>query len=304
MTGLLEALLPVTVVIALGYGLRRSGIMDAAGWAAVERLVYYLLFPALLFRELATAPFAGQPLLAMATTLLGAQLIMAVVAIGLRLAWNLSGPSYTSVLQGVVRWNSYVALSLIPPLFGPAALPLGALAIALLVPVANLMSVTALARHGRGKGGLAMLPRAVATNPLILACLAGIAWNLSGLPLPPVLAEPLRMLAQATIALGLLTVGAGLRLGAAIRWPGLLLATAAAKLLVMPLSAYALAQLLGLQGPALGVTLLALGAPTATSAYILARLLGGDAELMAAIVTATTLGAVLTLPLVLSLPVG
>jgi malonate transporter len=112
------------------------------------------------------------------------------------------------------------------------------------------------------------------------------------------------MLAQATIALGLLTVGAGLRLGAAIRWPGLLLATCAAKLLVMPGSAYFLAHLLGLQGPALGVTLLALGAPTATSAYILARLLGGDAELMAAIVTATTLGAVLTLPLVLSLPVG
>ena len=119
MTGLLEALIPVTVVIALGYGLRRSGIMDAAGWAAVERLVYYLLFPALLFRELATAPFAGQPLLAMATTLLGAQLIMAVVAIGLRLTWSLSGPSYTSVLQGVVRWNSYVALSLIPPSVRP-----------------------------------------------------------------------------------------------------------------------------------------------------------------------------------------
>jgi predicted permease len=304
MTGLANALLPVILVIGLGYGLRRSGLMEAAGWAAVERLVYFLLFPALLFRELATAPFAGQPLGAMAATLLGTQVAMAAVAVGLRLIWRLPGPSYTSVLQGVVRWNSYVALSLIPPLFGAGALPLGAIAIALLVPVANLMSVAALARHGQGKGGLRTLPRAVATNPLILACLAGVAWNMAGLPLPLVASEPLRMLAQATIALGLLTVGAGLKLGAAVLRPGLLLATCMAKLLLMPLLAYALALALGLNGPALGVTLLALGAPTATSAYILARLLGGDAELMAAIVTATTLGAVLTLPLVLSLPLG
>lgn len=304
MTGLIEALVPVALVIALGYGLRRARLLDEAGWAAVERLVYYLLFPALLFRELATAPVAGQPLLAMAATLLGTQLAMALVAQAIRRAWRLSGPSYTSVLQGVVRWNSYVVLSLIPPLHGTGALPLGAIAIALLVPMANLMSVAALARHGQGRGGWALLPRAVATNPLILACAAGIAWNAADLPLPPLAAEPLRMLAQATISLGLLTVGAGLRLTAAIRQPGLLLATCAAKLLLMPLLAYAVAQPLELDGPALGVTLLALGAPTATSSYVLARLLGGDAELMAAIVTATTLGALVTLPAVLSLPVG
>jgi hypothetical protein len=86
------------------------------------------------------------------------------------------------------------------------------------------------------------------------------------------------------------------------RRPGLLLLVAVGKLLVMPLTAWGLGRLLGLSGAPLGVVVLAVGAPTATASYILARLLGGDAELIAAIVAATTLGALVTLPLILSLP--
>lgn len=307
-SGMLDALAPVALVILLGYALRRSGFLPPPAWQPIERLVYYVLFPALLFGELARAPFAGQPLGAMAVTLLGAQLAMLGLAQLMRVGLGLPGPTYTSVLQGVVRWNSYVALSLIAPLFGREALPLGAIAIALLVPAANVLSVAALARHGdhadRGAGGTVTLLRALAANPLIVACAAGIAWNLAGPPLPPVVAESVGVLSRATLALGLLAVGAGLQLGAAVRRPSLLAAVCAAKLVLMPLLAYAIGVALGLGGAPLGVAVLALATPTATSAYILARLLGGDAELMAAIITATTLGALATLPLLLSLPFG
>jgi predicted permease len=299
---LVDALAPVVLLIALGHALRRTGFMPKPAWAPLERLVYYVFFPAFLFVELARASLVGLPLVAVTVTLLGALLAMTAVAVLISRTLRLPGPTYTSVLQGLIRWNSYVALVMVPPLFGREALPLGALAIALLVPAANVVSVAALARHGSGSGGLCAVPRALLTNPLMVGCAAGIAWNLAGPALPTLLAEPLGLLSRATLALGLLSVGAALEPAAVTRRPGLLLLVAVGKLLVMPLTAWGLGRLLRLSGAPLGVVVLAVGAPTATASYILARLLGGDAELIAAIVAATTLGALVTLPLILSLP--
>jgi predicted permease len=298
----IEALAPVALLIALGYALRASGFLPEPSWAPVDRLVYHVLFPSLLVTELATAELRGLPVLAMALTLLATQLAMAALAASIRRGWRLPGPAYTSVLQCVVRWNTYVALALAPGLFGREGLPLVALAVAVMVPVANVLSVAALARHGHARRtGLAAFARAVATNPLILACAVGIAVNLSGLPLPATLQAPLTILGRATLALGLLTVGAGLRPAVVADRPALILATTAAHLLLKPALAVGLALLLGIGGTGLGVVALACAVPTATSSYILARLLGGDAELMAALVTATTLGALLTLPVVMGL---
>ena len=298
---MVHALLPVAVLIGLGYLLRATGFLPEAAWAPIDRLVYFVLFPALLLNELAAADLAGVPVARMAVGLLATQLVMAVLARAARVRWQLDGPAYTSVLQCVVRWNTYVALALAPALFGLVALPLVALAVAVMVPAANVMSVAALARHGRaGRTGPLAFARAVATNPLIVACVAGIAINLSGLGLPAVAAESLTILGRATLALGLLTVGAGLRPAMVADRPLLILATTAAHLLLRPAVGVSLALLLGLGGTALEVVALACAVPTATSSYILARLLGGDAELMAALVTTTTVAALLTLPVVLA----
>jgi malonate transporter len=296
------ALAPVAILIGLGFGLRLVGFLTPAGWAAVERLVYFALFPPLLFLELARADLAGQPVLAFGGTLLATQLLMAAGVAAARPRLGLPGPAYTSVLQCVVRWNSYVALAAAPALFGAAGGPLVAIAIAFMVPAANLISVTALARHGGGtRPGITATLRAILGNPLILACIAGSGVNASGLALPPLVSEPLSILSRATLALGLLAVGAGLTPRAALRRPLIVLGTTIAKLVAKPLLAIGIGTLMGLDPTVLGVAALACGVPTATSSYILARLLGGDAELMAGLITATTLGAMLTLPLVLAL---
>lgn len=298
---LLEALVPVAVMIGLGYGLRASRFMPEPSWAPIDRLVYFVLFPALLVRELAQADLTGLPVARMAVALVATQVLMALGARLLRHRLALAGPTYTSVLQCVVRWNTYVALALAPSVLPPDATPLVALAVAIMVPVANLMSVVALARHGSaGPIDARSLARAVATNPLILACLVGIALNLSGLGLPDLVAEPLAILGRATLALGLLTVGAGLRPAHALDRLGVVGLTTTAHLLLRPALGVALALLLGLRGAPVEVVALASAVPTATSSYILARLLGGDAELMAALVTTTTIAALLTLPLVLA----
>jgi malonate transporter len=298
----LNALIAVTLLIALGAGLRASGFMPEPAWAPVDRLVYYVLFPSLLVMELASAELTGLPVLRIAATLLLTQLAMTVIAQAIRRFWRMSGPAYTSVLQCLVRWNTYVALALAPLLFGRAAVPLIGLAVAVMVPVANVLSVAALARHGTaGRAGPITFARAVATNPLIVACILGIVINLSGVALPAPLREPLTIMSRATLALGLLTVGAGLRPAVVVSQPVAILATTAAHLLLRPALAISLALLLGLGGTTLSVIALACAVPTATSSYILARLLGGDAALMAALVTTTTAAALLTLPLILAL---
>jgi predicted permease len=289
------------MMIGLGYALRASRFMPEPSWAPIDRLVYFILFPALLIRELAQADLTGLPVARMTAVLITTQVLMALGARLSRHRLGLTGPAYTSVLQCVVRWNTYVALALAPAVVPPQAIPLVALAVAIMVPVANLMSVIALARHGSaGPIGALRLLRAVATNPLILACLAGLALNVSGIGLPELLAKLLTILGQATLALGLLTVGAGLRPAHALDRLGLVGLTTAAHLLLRPALGVALALLLGLRGAPVEVVALAGAVPTATSSYILARLLGGDADLMAALVTATTVAALVTLPLVLT----
>lgn len=295
---MLEALAPVTLLVGLGYLLRATGFMPEAAWAPVDRLVYFVLFPCFLFRELAAADLTGVPVARMALCLVLVQLAMVGVAIALRRRFRLDGPAFTSVLQCVVRTNTYVALAL-TPLVLPAAEV--AVAVAVLVPTANLISVTALARHGSGRRpGVGYLARSVLQNPLILATLLGAGVNASGLPQPALLMEPVAIAGRAALALGLLTVGAGLRPNVLAARPAVTLTTTLAELVLKPALAGACALMLGLAGPALLVPVLACALPTATSSYILARLLGGDAELMAALVTTTTLGALVTMPVALA----
>jgi predicted permease len=296
----IEALAPVALLIGLGYVLRASGFLPEASWSPIDRLVYYVMFPALLVRELAGADLRSVPIIRMAAVLLATQLAMWVLAGLAKRRLRLDGPAYTSVLQCVVRWNTYIALALAPAVLAREGVPLVALAVAVMVPTANILSVGALARHGRaGRASPAAFARAIATNPLILACLVGISLNLGGLELPVLVREPLAILGRATLALGLLTVGAGLRLALMSDRGALIASATAAHLLVKPALGTVLALAAGLAGTPVEVVALACAVPTATSSYILARLLGGDTELMAALVTTTTVAALVTLPAVM-----
>jgi malonate transporter and related proteins len=302
MSTIFGALAPVSMLILLGLILRRIGFLEEAGWAALERLVYYVLFPILLFLELARAELGQVPVARLVVAMIAVQLTMALLATLTRHGAGLAGPTYTSLLQGLVRWNSYVAIALVPLMFGHTAAPLAALAVAVLTPVANLMSVAALARHGHSAGGgVRGFAKAVITNPLIVCCVLGIVWAALGLPLPAILGDTLGILAQGTLAIGLLAVGAGLRPIRLQAHSAPLLAAILGKLVLSPLLALGLGLLLGVEGVALAVLVLVSGVPTSSSSYILARLMGGDAELMAAIVTAQTALALVTLPAVLLL---
>ncbi|WP_349572293.1 AEC family transporter [Azotobacter salinestris] len=298
MPALLLALWPLFALIVGGYLLRRRNFLGEGFWPGAERLNYFVLFPALLFHSLAKAPLDNPALPRLAAAvLLGLALAWIALLLGRRL-YGWPAARFGALVQGLLRFNTYLGLAALGSLFGPPGLALAALMLALLVPAVNLLSVWALTAE-RGLSIGLLLP--IVKNPLILACLAGALVNLTGLPLPAGSERLLSLLAAASLPLGLLCVGAALQPRELAGELPALAWNCALRLLAMPLLAWAVARLLAL--PALESTVLVLffALPTAPTAYVLTRQLGGDGHLMAGLITLQTLLAVASLPLVLIL---
>lgn len=300
MGDVVTALVPVFAIIALGAALRRLRFLADDAWRAVERITYFVLFPAFLFGAIAFADFGDEPVGRMALLLAGAMIAMAAIVYPFRALLRLDGPAFTSVFQGAVRWNSYVALGAIAAVLGAQGLALAAVAVAIMVPLANTLCVAVLMRHaGDGGAGFVMLAKQLARNPLILACLAGIVVQALAVPIPKVAATTVDLVGKAALPLGLLAVGASLDLGDARAKLAPVIAATGLKLLVMPLLVALGAVALGVDSAAKAAALICAAVPGASSSYILARQLGGDAPLMANITTAQTLAAMVTMPLML-----
>lgn len=298
------ALGPLFLLILLGAAIGYGRWPNTAFWPQMERLIYFVLFPAMLVSTLATADVSQVPVVRLALVLLGA---MGLFGLGLwyfRDWLRLSPAAFTSVFQGAVRFNTYVGVAGAAALHGSLGATTAAVAVAIMVPVVNVMCVASFVAAGTlGSAGLGKSAIALAKNPLILACLAGIALNLTGLGLPGWSQDTVELLGGAALPLGLVAVGVALRPSALLRVDRGVVATNSIKLLLMPAFVLCLAWALGLDAVSRDVALLFAALPTATSAYILARQLGGDAEMMAAIITGQTLLAMLTLPLWLRLVV-
>ena len=292
---------PIFLLIVAGFCLRRTKLFPAESWPPLERITYYVLFPALLFVSLATAELKDLPVGEMAIGVIGTPALMAVLLLIARPVLTIDGPGFTSLMQGAVRFNTYIGIPLAIAFYGPGAVALGALFIAFMVPSVNVLSVWVLARFGDGNASPLGAVKEVARNPLILACLSGILVNLSGLGLAAPAETFFTLLSRAAPAAGLLCVGAGLDLAAARAGRSWVFLSAFLKLAAMPLIALGFAEALGITGISAKILIVFHALPTAPSAYIMTRQLGGDARLMAGILTAQTALAIVTLPLWISL---
>lgn len=300
MSEVITALIPVFAIIALGAVLRFTKLLEDAGWRAVERLTYFVLFPCFLFGAIAFADFSNAPVGLLAAALAASMLAMAAFTYAFRPLLTLDGPAFTSLFQGAVRWNSYVALGAIAAVLGQPGLALVAVAVAVMVPLANMLCVIVLIRHASDRPiNPAMLMGQLLQNPLILACIAGIAAQMLGITVPRIAATSIDLVGKAALPLGLLAVGASLDFGDLRSRPSPVLAASVLKLAVMPLFLAAIALALGMSGPAATAALICAAVPGAPSSFILARQLGGDAPLMAGITTVQTVAALLTMPLML-----
>jgi predicted permease len=299
-----DAFVPAFGLLLLGAALKRVLLRDEAIWAGMERLTFWVLLPSLIVTALSAVDLAALPLGRMALAIWGALAVGAVASIALARALGHGHAAMTSVLQGGIRFNNLMGFAICGALFGAPGLALAAVSTGLIVPVVQTVTVLAflLGRGGVPPGPLTLL-RQVVANPLMLACLIGFGLAALG-GLPPGLSRLVAALGQGSIALGLLCVGAALSLGTLGAQVPTQALTGALKLVGMPALAWGLAALLGLPPleTAVAVTFMAL--PTAPTSYVMARAMGGDARLMAAITTTEHAAAVATLPCWLALLVG
>ena len=298
---ILLALAPVALLVALGYGLRHTGFIADAFWPQAERLCYYILLPALFMHGLSSAHLQALPVLPLAATLIAATVIVAVALVLTRRWMPVDGAAFTSVFQGAVRFNNYVGVSLAAGMFGAKGIALAAVCNAAIVPTVNLLCVLVFARYGTVRFGGKALLRQIATNPLVVACVVGIAMQAAGLQVPALIEPAVRALGVASMPLGLLCVGAALNFSGVRSWAQPVAVSSVVKFLAMPVLTFAVGQALGLTDVALMVALLFQALPTASSSYIMARQLGGDAPLMAGITAAQTVLAAAAMPAVMTL---
>lgn len=311
---LTSALLPTAALIACGWALRRWRFTDEF-WRHLERLAYFVLLPALFVSGLSRADFDGLGVGRMALVLAISSLSGALLTWALRRLVTADGPAFTSVFQGGVRFNNYIGLVVATAVFGAEGLALAALCNAVLVPLVNVTSTLTLARYGQGHTSRRVIAKQIVTNPLVLGCVVGLGLQVLGgteaaraaLRAPALgellvgVGELVRILGTAALPIGLLCVGAGLRrphalggadgMGALIGW------SMALRFVAVPGLTAGTALMVGLSGPAAVVAVLFQSLPTASSAYMLARRLGGDAPLMAAITAVQTVAGLATVPL-------
>lgn len=297
MIAVFSAIVPIFMLLALGAGLRWRRFPGDEFWRLLDPLVYYLLFPALLLSTFAKVDLASLNVWRPGAAVLS---IMALASLALLFGrrWlTLTGPAFAAVLQGTVRFNAYLGFAIAALLFGDDGLTKFSIVAAFVTPAANTISVLGLNRFGgTGPRNLFHLFTALVSNPMILAVLAGVALNVGGIGLPWVFEPFFEVLGRAALPMGLLAAGAGLEI-AALRSTGTsALFASACRLVAMPALALAACWFFEIEGVMRLCILIYACAPVPPGAYILARQLGGDGPLTAAMISISTLLALLTMP--------
>jgi malonate transporter and related proteins len=307
MTNALGAIIPVFGVIAIGFIAKRIKVVPDSAWPAVNSFGYWMLYPAFLFSTVASADFSGPDTLPFLTCLIVGFGAAAAWGLALRLAFRSDGPAFTSVFQGSVRWNGFIMLAAAPALYGPQGTALVALAFGPVVAFVNLISVSVLARWGDNdvKPTIGGALGEIARNPLVIASLIGVIANLTGFTkLMGPTADAVALLGRAALPIALVSVGAALSFSEVTKSPLHLSLGSASKLIVAPVLMLGIGHVIGLPPLLLSVAVGLASMPSAPASYVLAREMGGDAPLMAGIVTATTLLALVTIPFWHALTMG
>jgi len=295
---ILSALTPIFAIILLGFLISRTPVSSQAVWSELERLTYYIFFPALLVLRLSASNFDWEDIVDISKVIGLALLVITVLILLLRKLVSSDSGSLSSVYQGSIRFNTYIGLACIDILYGDRGLTTAALCLAIYIPLVNVLCVVSLT--GSTEGGTKRISRvinSVATNPLVLACIAGIAISYTGFTIPSLAESVIEILSQPALPIGLLAVGAGIRFVVLGEQSWQLLVAVINKLAVLPGLVLAACLLFETPNSVAVILLLLTALPAPPSAYILARQLGGNESLMANIITVQTLAAFFVIPI-------
>ncbi len=298
-----ESILPIFLLILVGNLLRRIRWVDDNAWPGLEQLGFWFLYPVLLFVTILNADFSGLQLDSMLVALIAALLVHYPLVLALWPTLKNSGliaeSQYSSVFQSSVRWNGFMAFAIAEKIFPAEGLAVVALMMAVIIIPVNLVSVAVVTRFAASRADIGSLLFRMATNPLVLASLAAliIRWQPFGFYAP--LNETLVLVGRAALGMGLIVTGAGLLPRDIFGIRLALWLPVALKLFLFPILLLGFAYAFGVRGENLNYLGLCAAVPTAMNGYLLAKQMGGDAPLYAAVTTLQTIISFFSIPLVL-----
>ena len=295
---ILSVVTAILLVMLLGYGLSKKLLIDTSFWQSISKLAYWVLFPILIVRTLANATIDATLFLPLLAVLMVGLLVVLIYCLLASRLLGLDGASTSSIAQGGIRHNGFIGLAVLFDILGLPGQEMGALIIAVLVPPTNLLSVfsmTLLVRKQHSQSAGKLIIKELLRNPMLIAVAIGLLINFSGFSIPTILDQSMALVSRAALPLLLLSVGASLKIRALKgNWPALS-AALVSKLVVLPATLLAGAVWLNLP-PLATICLVVFGAlPTAVSAHPFVQQMGGNAKLMADIITLQTLASLVGL---------
>ena len=289
MEHIFSALVPVFGLILIGYLFKRISFPSHEFWPMADKLTYFILMPALLIYKLSNAKFEANSVSFVLASLIAIFLTMIILIIVNKITPT-KNSSFTSIVQGGIRFNTYVFLAISGSIFGDTGLVLSAIILTFAIPFINILCVTIFALYSdNSKLDFMYLIKTIIKNPLIIGCVVGGAINFFAIPIHVSLGNLLEILSKAALPLGLLSIGYALVLKDLKSAKKDMFISCLAKFIILPLFIYFFGKMFGLDDIMISILVLFSVLPTAPSSFILARQLGGDISLMTSIITVQTL---------------
>lgn len=287
---IVDILVPIFLLILLGYLLKVIQFPHADFWNYLDKFNYFVLFPSLLIYKLSTADLSTIHSFDYVFITGFSILFVSLIAVLINKLGKFDNSAFTSIYQGAVRFNTYVFLALVDALFGDKGIVLAAFLITFMIPLLNILSIGVFSFYmSNTKVTIVSFMKSIFKNPLIISCVIGGGMNYLGIHFPSLVENSLLLLTSAALPLGLLSVGVGLGFSNILEVKSELVVSTFVKLIFMPIVVLIFGYLFNLSSIVLAIIVIFASMPTATSSYILAKQLGGDAKLMSSIISIQTI---------------
>ena len=297
-------ILPIALTLFAGWAARRFGLVPRDAWPGIETLSFRVLIPAILIFAISGADLTLSKVGPLGIALVGTSLILAALVLILRktiATERIDNPAFSTLFQTSTRWNAFISLTAADLLGGAEGVLLIAVAMAILIPIINVGNILAVASFVTANAGWRKIARTVATNPLVIACAIGLTLNLGFGGLPDLVVTGFEIVGRAALGVGLLCVGASIEIKRFVNVTGRILIGLILRPFLAPLIVLALGLALGLTSEELIAGVLVMAVPAASNGFMVARAMGGDAELYADLLAWQTLATLIALPLYLTL---
>jgi len=303
MSVVFEGLLPVFLIIGLGVFIKYIKLIPDEHWGGAERLSFFVLLPPLMINALYKADFTQISFGGVSLAFLLGMTFTIVAGLAIRAPMKklfaIDDPAYSSVFQGFTRWNPFIAMAVVEKLYGGPGITIAILGMAVMTVPLNVVNVSVVGWLGKREGNPQPLLKTLMYNPIIIGTIIGLALNFLAIKLYAPIEVTLELMARATLPVALILLGAGLKLRMPRNFFGAALFSTFVRLMVGPLIIFTIGYWFGIRGNDLAAMAICGGVPTAMSGYLLARQMGGDAPLHAAITTMQTVLSFVTLYLVI-----